>query len=243
LPDTRSGGSSLRCRRRGRCLEVPQSFARHLTAHLEVPATTFALGGICLQISAHVVVPSLASNWSWSEKRHSSFEHDTLMQSEELGSCIHSVATARELQDTTIQASLSSSASGLLRRCVQCHRCTSPIPGPDQPSRCSLRPSLQDCGAKQWPCPPSFHLDMPAQSSTNNKSREWGILTSSLPSARPSRPLVSRPWLRYQFPSYRSVLRRLDPLRLSCSFFSFKKSPQPLSQALSNTMHQSATLV
>ena len=64
----------------------------------------------------------------------------------------------------------------------------------------------------------------------NKQNREWGVLTSSWPSARPSPPLVFRPWLRCQCPSCRIVLRRLDPLRLSCSFFSFKKSPQRLSR-------------
>lgn len=66
----------------------------------------------------------------------------------------------------------------------------------------------------------------------NNKQTGNGVvLTFSWPSARPSRPSVCRPWLRCQSPSFRSVLRRLVPLRLSCSFSSLNRSPQRLSRA------------
>jgi hypothetical protein len=52
--------------------------------------------------------------------------------------------------------------------------------------------------------------------------------------------LVCRPWLRFQSPSCRIVLRRLVPLRLSCSFFTSNKPPQRLSRALpmGNTRRQ-----
>jgi hypothetical protein len=59
----------------------------------------------------------------------------------------------------------------------------------------------------------------------NKQNREWIALTSSLPSAPPSRFSVFRPWLKRRCPNYRSVLRRLVLLRLSCSSFSSKKSP------------------
>jgi hypothetical protein len=64
----------------------------------------------------------------------------------------------------------------------------------------------------------------------NKQNRGQIALTSSLPSARPSPFSVFRPWLQRRCPNYRSVLRRLVPLRLSCSCFSFDKSPHGLSR-------------
>lgn len=62
---------------------------------------------------------------------------------------------------------------------------------------------------------------VPPRAHRKTKTRNGVILTSSSPSGRPSRPLASRPWLQRQCPrSFRIGLRRLDPLRLSCSYFS-----------------------
>lgn len=128
-----------------------------------------------------------------------------------------------------MQASLEFSAYGMLSSCVHHRRLATSVPDLLPPSTGSSRPGSQ---AQHWPVPPLFHHYMPTHSSTTNKNREWGILTFSWPSARPSRPLVCRPWLRFQSPSCRIVLRRLVPLRLSCSFFSSNKPPQRLSRAL-----------
>jgi hypothetical protein len=125
---------------------------------------------------------------------------------------------------------LETSAYSMLSCCVHRRRFAPSLPDP-------LPPSTGPRGPSQSTSPtiaivsvvPPFQADPELN---NKQNREWGVLTFSWPSARPSRPLVCRPWLRCQSPSCRSVLRRLVPLRLSCSSFSSKKPPQRLSQAL-----------
>lgn len=128
-----------------------------------------------------------------------------------------------------MQASLRSSARSMLSCCVHHRRFAPSVPDLLPPSTVSAGPVPKRNNGRclhrsTTTCPPRAQR----QTETGSGVR---ILTSFWPSARPLRPLVCRPWLRCQSPSCRIVLRRLVPLRLSCSFFSYDEPPQRLSQA------------
>lgn len=130
---------------------------------------------------------------------------------------------------TTMQASLKSSACNMLSCCVRRRPFAPSLPD-------LLPPSTQSSGPGSELITGQYlrrsTIACPSRAQQQTKTGSWGVLTSSWPSARPSRPLVCRPWLRCQSPNCRIVLRRLVPLRLSCSFFSSNKPPQRLSRAL-----------
>jgi hypothetical protein len=79
---------------------------------------------------------------------------------------------------------------------------------------------MQYVRIQKGPAPVTVDHSIPPRAQQQTKTRIGVILTSSSPSERPSRPLACRPWLQRRYRGFRIGLRRLDPLRLSCSYFS-----------------------